>query len=70
MQKYRLAVCEDDKVVRDEICRVCDEALTEEKVEHEITLFSNAEELENVLEKSVREGAGFFHFPHRYLCRL
>ena len=49
MQKYRLAVCEDDETVRDEICRVCDRTLTEENIEHDIIPFSSAEELENVL---------------------
>lgn len=52
MWKYRLAVCEDDKVVRDEICRVCDRTLTEENIDHDIIPFSSAEKLENALEKS------------------
>ena len=50
MQKYCLAVCEDDKVVRDEICRVCDEILEQQKIAHEITVFPNAVELEQFLE--------------------
>ena len=50
MHKYRLAVCEDDEVVRDEICRVCDETLAENKISHEITPFADAEELERFLE--------------------
>ncbi len=50
MHKYRLAVCEDDKIVRDEICRVCDETLTEEKIDHEITSFSSAEQMEKIFQ--------------------
>ena len=52
MQKYCLAVCEDDKIVRDEICRICDRTLTEENIEHDIIPFSSAEKLENVLKRS------------------
>lgn len=51
MQKYRIAVCEDDKIVRDEICRVCDSTLEEEKIAHDVFPFSNAEELEAVLKE-------------------
>lgn len=49
MRKYCLAVCEDDEIVRNEICRVCGEMLTEEQIDHEITPFSGAEELEHLL---------------------
>ncbi len=47
---YRLAVCEDDQIVRDGICRFCGETLTEENIAHEIASFSSAEELEAFLE--------------------
>lgn len=46
MYTYRLAVCEDDKVVREAISRFCDEVLTEAQIPHEITGFSTVEELE------------------------
>ena len=49
MPEYRLVVCEDDKIVQDEICRACDSILTEEKIPHAITSFSSAEALEEVL---------------------
>ena len=56
MHNYCLAVCEDDRVVRDEICRVCEETLKEMKIAYEISVFSNAEELE----KTLREGRHLF----------
>lgn len=49
MQKYRLAVCEDDKIIRDQICQVCEELLEDEKIAHEIFPFSDAEKLEQIL---------------------
>lgn len=50
MHPYRLAVCEDDQTVREGICQFCGEVLTEEKISHEITAFSSAEALEEVLD--------------------
>ncbi|MBU3876380.1 LytTR family DNA-binding domain-containing protein [Faecalicatena sp. AGMB00832] len=45
MQEYRLAVCEDDELVRREICRLCEEILTEERIKHIIYPYASAEEL-------------------------
>lgn len=50
MDTYRLAVCEDDSIVREGIHRFCGETLTEENICHEIKEFSSAEELAEVLE--------------------
>lgn len=50
MHPYRLAVCEDDQAVREGISQFCGEVLTEEKIPHEVTEFSSAEQLEKVLE--------------------
>ena len=50
MGTYSLAVCEDDKVLREEISRLCDEILSEFRIPHEIIRFSNAEELERFLD--------------------
>lgn len=50
MHKYLLAVCEDDLVVREEICRYCNEVLDGEGITHQITEFSSAEELEETME--------------------
>lgn len=51
MSIYRLAICEDDSIVREGIHRFCEETLTEENICHEIKEFSSAEELEEVLER-------------------
>ncbi|HIS31849.1 MAG TPA: response regulator transcription factor [Candidatus Limivivens intestinipullorum] len=50
MYAYCLAVCEDDQVVREEICRFCHEVLDENEISHQITAFSSAEELEEAME--------------------
>lgn len=50
MQTYRLAVCEDDSIVRTGISRFCEETLTQENIKHEIVEFSSAEELAAALE--------------------
>ena len=52
MNSYRLAICEDDPLVRDEMCALCRDILTEEQIEHEVTPFSSAEELEKILAES------------------
>lgn len=50
MNIYHLAVCEDDRDIRVEISRLCDEILTEIQIAHELRSFSSAEELEAELE--------------------
>lgn len=49
MDIYRLAVCEDDESLRIHLHTLCHEILTDKKIEHEITDFSSAQELEEVL---------------------
>lgn len=51
MRPYRLAVCEDDKIVRDGICTFCGQTLTEEKISHEVAGFSSAEALEQAIKQ-------------------
>lgn len=46
MRPYRLAVCEDDTDIREQVSRLCDEILTDVRIAHEITSFANAEELD------------------------
>ena len=48
---YRVAVCEDERQLRERLCADCGEILTGMEVEHQVTPFSSAEELENVLEE-------------------
>ncbi len=48
---YHIAVCEDDPFIRDRICQVCEETLSEEKIDYEIIPFSDAEQLEAILDK-------------------
>lgn len=49
MDTYRLAICEDDSIVREGIHRFCEETLTKENISHEIKEFSGAEELDEAL---------------------
>lgn len=49
MQDYRLAVCEDDRAVREGIVRFCEQVLTEAGIPHEITELADVEEAERFL---------------------
>ena len=49
MDTYKLAVCEDDEMIRKELCGLCGGILDEEGVSHEITVFSSAAEVEAAL---------------------
>ena len=46
---YRVAVCEDEEVLRRELCRECEAVLREMKVDHTVTAYASAEELESAL---------------------
>lgn len=48
---YKLAICEDEKLILESTRSLCDAILKELEVEHEISLFSSAEELETVLDE-------------------
>ena len=52
MHTYSLAVCEDDRLIRDSVIRLCGEILEESNIPNVITPFSSAEELECFLEKN------------------
>lgn len=52
---YRIAVCEDEAIFRDELCAQCGAILTDLHTEYTISAFSSAAELENALS----EGASF-----------
>lgn len=49
MSLYRLAICEDENPIRTELHSLCDEILTRDGIEHSITDFASAQELENLL---------------------
>lgn len=49
MSVYRLAICEDDGTIREKLSSLCHDILQEDGIEHEITAFSSAEELEKLL---------------------
>ncbi|MDO4397733.1 MAG: LytTR family DNA-binding domain-containing protein [Oscillospiraceae bacterium] len=49
MSIYRVAICDDERTVGEEVGSLCRDILSEAKVEHEISLFSSAEELEKKL---------------------
>lgn len=51
MNRYRLAVCEDDAAIRKELCALCCDILAEDGIVYEITEFSSAENLEEVLQE-------------------
>ena len=57
MYPYYIAVCEDDEIVREQIRDFCNAVLDEEEIEHQISLFSSAEELE----REIFENNGRFH---------
>lgn len=46
MDKYRIAVCDDDEIMRDELSAMCADILTQEEVPYEVVTFSSAYELE------------------------
>lgn len=49
MNVYRLAVCEDDDTIREELSSLCQDILTQDGIEHEITAFTSADELGKLL---------------------
>lgn len=48
-EMYHVAVCEDEAVLRRELCGQCEVVLGEMQVSHRVTAFSSAEELEAAL---------------------
>ena len=46
MGVYRIAVCDDDRVMREELSALCRKILTEDNIAHELTEFAGADELE------------------------
>lgn len=49
MSTYRIAVCDDDNIIRESLCTFCREILTEDGIVYELTAFSSASELERKL---------------------
>lgn len=49
MSTYRIAVCDDDKIIRDNLCSFCNDILTNDSVEYRIETFDSACELEERL---------------------
>ena len=52
MEAYRLAILEDDGVIREELCSLCRGILEEKKIDCRITAFAKARELEQALGES------------------
>ena len=50
MNPYRVAVCDDDAAILDNLCSLCREIFTEDGISHEITAFSNAQDLKEKLD--------------------
>lgn len=55
MEKYRIAVCDDDETIRDEVCRMCGSVLQKKKICYDIMPFASAEALEKVLDNHAAE---------------
>lgn len=53
---YQVAICEDEPVMRNRLREFCTDILTEMAVEHEISVFSSAEEFE---EAAISSGSRF-----------
>ena len=51
MQEYRLAICEDDAVLRKGICGLCGQILDELGIAHQIQSFPDGESLEEYLDQ-------------------
>ena len=51
MSQYRLAICEDEDTIRKELHLLCCDILKQEGIPHQVTDFSSAWELENVLKE-------------------
>lgn len=46
MDKYRIAVCDDDETVRNQLCAMCGDILRKKGINYSITPFSSAAELD------------------------
>ena len=46
MRIYRVAVCDDNDTMREELSALCRQILTEDNIEYELTEFAAAGELE------------------------
>ena len=49
MRIYRVAVCDDNDTMREELSALCRQILTEDNIEYELTEFAAAGELEEQL---------------------
>lgn len=47
MSAYRIAVCDDDDIIRENLCSLCSDILTNDSVEYRLESFRSACELEN-----------------------
>lgn len=50
MNIYQVAVCDDDTAILDTLCSLCREIFAEDGISHEITAFTNAEDLKAKLD--------------------
>lgn len=49
MDAYRIAICDDDDIIRENLCSLCSDILTDDSVEYELEPFCSAQELEKRL---------------------
>ena len=50
MSAYRIAVCDDDDIIRENLCSLCSDILTNDSVEYRLESFRSACELEKRLD--------------------
>lgn len=50
MNTYRVAVCDDDEIIRENLCSLCHDILTDDGIEHKLESFCSASELEKSLD--------------------
>ena len=50
MSTYRIAVCDDDDIIRENLCSLCSDILTNDSVEYRLESFRSACELEKRLD--------------------
>ena len=49
MDAYRIAICDDDDIIRENLCSLCSDILTDDSVEYKLEPFRSAQELEKRL---------------------
>ncbi len=46
---YRVAICDDENIIRDDLCRICGEVLDLKGIEYSITPYDSGQALEDAI---------------------